>query len=103
MSHTPSPEQPHGQGVPRRRRRRSPPQQVPRDYLTRHQLLGLVPLGMSTIDLLERRDQFPSRFRIEPTRRVAWKRREVEKFMEERAKRRVHGSAAPAQPNTSGN
>jgi predicted DNA-binding transcriptional regulator AlpA len=80
---------------PRRKRRRRAPQPTPpRDYLTRHELLAMVPLCMSTIDDLEKRGIFPSRFRLEPTARVVWKRREVLKFIEERAKRRVHDPAA---------
>src|SRR4051812_35044950 len=56
-----------------------------REYLSRAELLELVPLSMSTIDNLERTGVFPSRFKIEPTTRVAWKRAEVEKFMAQRA------------------
>jgi predicted DNA-binding transcriptional regulator AlpA len=50
----------------------------------------LVPLSMSTIDALEKGGVFPSRFRLEPTTRVAWKRREVEKWLAQRACKRVH-------------
>jgi predicted DNA-binding transcriptional regulator AlpA len=74
--------------APRRRQRR--PMSARADFLLRHQLLEVVPLGMSTIDLLERRGEFPSRFRLEPTTRVAWKRHEVEKFMAARAAKPVH-------------
>jgi predicted DNA-binding transcriptional regulator AlpA len=82
-----------------KRRRRSRPQQphAPSDYLTRHELLALVPLCMSSIDDLERRGIFPSRFKLEPTTRVAWKRREVVRFMEQRARRRVHEPAAKGE------
>ena len=72
------------------RRRRVPRPQPPSDYLVRHELLALVPLSMSTIDSLERRGLFPSRFKLVPTTRVAWKRREVVRFIEQRAKQRVH-------------
>jgi prophage regulatory protein len=77
---------------PRRRRRRTP--MPSRDYLTRHDMLMIVPLSMTTIDDLERRGIFPSRFKLEPTARVAWKRTEVLKFIKQRARRRVHGPAA---------
>jgi predicted DNA-binding transcriptional regulator AlpA len=76
---------------PQRKRRRSTPlAQTPRDYLNRVELLTLVPLSMSSIDNLEKGGVFPSRFRLEPTTRVAWKRREVEKWLAERACKRVH-------------
>ena len=71
----------------RRRRRRQQPRPPPSDYVGRAELLILVPLAMSTIDSLEKRGIFPSRFRLEPTTRVAWKRREVMRFMEDRAKK----------------
>ena len=61
----------------RKRRRRTPLAQTPRAYLNRVELLTLVPLSMSSIDNLEKDGVFPSRFRLEPTTRVAWKRREV--------------------------
>jgi predicted DNA-binding transcriptional regulator AlpA len=90
---------------PRPRRRRLPQPLPPRDYLTRHELLAMVPLCMSTIDTLEKRGIFPSRFKLQPTSRVVWKRREVVRFMEQRASRRVHephvrGEAAAVIPNT---
>jgi predicted DNA-binding transcriptional regulator AlpA len=85
-------------GEPRRKRRRSrPPAQGPPDYLNRVELLALVPLSMSSIDNLEKGGVFPSRFRLEPTTRVAWKRREVEKWLAKRAAKRVH--QAPGAPD----
>jgi predicted DNA-binding transcriptional regulator AlpA len=45
---------------------------------------------MSSIDNLEKIGAFPSRFRLEPTVRVAWLRREVERWLTERAHKRVH-------------
>jgi predicted DNA-binding transcriptional regulator AlpA len=65
---------------------KTPP--IPRDYLTRHELLAMVPLGMTSIDLLEKKGIFPKRFQLFPLKRVAWPRREVEKFLALRAKRR---------------
>jgi predicted DNA-binding transcriptional regulator AlpA len=65
---------------------KTPPTQ--RDYLTRHELLAMMPLGMSSIDQLEKKGIFPKRFRLEPLQRVAWPRREVEAFLRLRAKRR---------------
>ncbi len=74
----------------RQRRRRPPPRGPPTEYLTRAELLALVPLSMSSIDNLEKRGVFPSRFRIEPTTRIAWRRSEVERFMRQRAAKRVY-------------
>ena len=73
-----------------KQRRRSRPQQprAPPDYLNCRELLAMVPLCMSSIDALEKQGIFPRRFRLEPTSRVVWLRREVVRFMEERAKRR---------------
>src|SRR5262245_36237269 len=70
----------------------------PREYLTRRELLSIVPLSRTTIDDLERRGEFPSRFVLTPTNRVAWKRSEVVKFLRDRAKRRVH-RLTPAEAN----
>ena len=74
----------------KRKRVRVPLPGLPLDYLTRAELLALVPLSMSSIDNLEKAGVFPSRFRIEPTTRVAWKRKEVERFMDQRSRKRVH-------------
>jgi prophage regulatory protein len=57
-----------------------------RDYITRHELLAMVPFGMTSVDQLEKRGIFPKRFKLEPLRRVAWPRREVEAFLRLRAK-----------------
>jgi predicted DNA-binding transcriptional regulator AlpA len=65
---------------------KTPP--TPRDYLTRHELLAMVPLGMTSIDGLEKKGIFPKRFQLLPLKRVAWPRREVEAFLRLRAKRR---------------
>jgi predicted DNA-binding transcriptional regulator AlpA len=45
---------------------------------------------MSTIDALEKKRAFPSRFVLSPTVRVCWKRREVIQFLEQRAAKRVY-------------
>jgi prophage regulatory protein len=72
-------------------RRRAPLPSAPREYLSRRELLQLVPLSMSSIDALEKAGEFPSRFVLSPTTKVCWKRREVIRFLEQRAaKRRVH-------------
>jgi predicted DNA-binding transcriptional regulator AlpA len=63
---------------------------VAREYLSRRDLLALVPLSMSTIDTLEKAGQFPSRFVLTPTNKVCWKRQEVIRFLEQRASKRVH-------------
>jgi predicted DNA-binding transcriptional regulator AlpA len=63
---------------------------VAREYLSRRDLLALVPLSMSTIDALEKTGQFPSRFVLTPTNKVCWKRHEVIRFLEQRAAKRVH-------------
>ena len=87
---------PHEQIAPtpvRRKRRRAPPQLL-RDYLTKRELTLLVPLSLTTIDRLEQQGVFPSRFIVQPTRIVAWKRSEVLRFMEQRAAKRVHQGKA---------
>jgi predicted DNA-binding transcriptional regulator AlpA len=66
------------------------PAAVARDYLSRRDLLALVPLSMSSIDALEKAGQFPSRFVLTPTNKVCWKRHEVIRFLEQRAAKRVH-------------
>jgi prophage regulatory protein len=89
--------------APTPRRRKRPPRPVPegpREYLRRRELLALVPLCMASIDALEKRGIFPARIVLTPTTRVVWRRREVEKFLEDRARRRVHGPAAAAERNT---
>ena len=70
-------------------RRTSLPPVAP-DYLGRHEMLALVPLSMSSIDTLEKKGKFPSRFVLSPTVKVCWRRREVEKWLAERARKRVH-------------
>jgi predicted DNA-binding transcriptional regulator AlpA len=89
--------------VPAARRRKRPPRPVPeglREYLRRRELLAVVPSSMATIDALEKRGIFPARIVMAPTTRVVWRRSEVEKFMEDRARRRVHGLAAATERNT---
>jgi predicted DNA-binding transcriptional regulator AlpA len=77
---------------------------IQRDYLTRSELLTVVPLSMTSITVLEDKGIFPKRFRLEPLRRVAWPRREVEKFLALRARRRPGqsyvGAARDDQANT---
>ena len=75
-------------GAPRRKRQLRPIPEAMRVYLTRREMLTLVPLGMSSIDNLERAGLFPQRIQMTPTRRVVWRRSEVEKFLEERARNR---------------
>jgi prophage regulatory protein len=89
------------------RRHKRPPRPVPegpREYLRRRELLALVPLCMASIDALEKRGVFPQRIVLTPTTRVVWRRSEVERFLQERARnrarRRVHGPAATVEPNT---
>ena len=66
---------------------------VRRMYLLRRELLVLAPFSMATIDRLEARGVFPRRIRLEPTNRVAWSRSEVERFLNQYAKRRPGSSA----------
>jgi predicted DNA-binding transcriptional regulator AlpA len=79
--------------------RKRPPRQVPeglrhlRDYYTRSEMLAVVPLCMATIDTLEKEGIFPARITLTPTRRVVWRRREVEKFLEDRARNRSKRAA----------
>ena len=90
--------------TPRRRRRPSKP--VPenlREFLRRRELLAVVPLCMATIDALEKRGIFPTRIQLTPTRRVVWRRREVEKFLEQRARNRAKRAPQTSlQPNDRG-
>ena len=71
----------------KRRRARAPP--VLRDYLTKRDLVLLVPLSMTTIDRLERQGIFPARFVIAPTNKVAGAAARSSDFMSTRAARRV--------------
>ena len=73
-------------------RRPASPAAIARDYLSRRDLLALVPLSMSSIDALEKAGLFPSRFVLTPTNKVCWKRHEVIRFLEQRAAKRVHAS-----------
>jgi prophage regulatory protein len=77
-------------------RRRAPLPSAPREYIGRRELLALVPLSMSSIDALEKAGEFPSRFVLSPTIKVCWKRREVIRFLELRAAKRVHASLPDA-------
>ena len=72
------------------RRRRASRPAAAHEYLSRRELLELVPLSMSSIDTLEKAGKFPSRFVLSPTIKVCWKRREVIRFLEQRAAKRVH-------------
>jgi predicted DNA-binding transcriptional regulator AlpA len=85
--------------TPKQRRLRPQQPRAPPDYLNRRDLLALVPLSMSSIDELEKRGIFLKRFRIEPLNRVIWKRREVVRFMERRAKQRRY--APVVEPSNS--
>ena len=72
------------------RRRRASRPAAAHEYLSRRELLELVPLSMSSIDTLEKAGEFPSRFILAPTTKVCWKRREIIRFLEQRAAKRVH-------------
>src|SRR5262245_46580886 len=50
-------------------------------FMLRSELLETVPHSMSTIDRLEARGRFPKRITLEPTKRVAWSRREVMSYV----------------------
>jgi len=78
------------------RRRRRPRHVIESEYVGRDELLQMVPLARTTIDSLERRGLFPKRFVLRPTHRVAWKRSEVMKFLDDNAKRR--GAERPRNP-----
>ena len=56
----------------------------PEELILRSDLKRLVPLSVTTIWRLERRGEFPRRISIS-TRRVAWRRSEVEAWLEQRA------------------
>ena len=57
-------------------------------FILRRELLTMVPHSMATVDRLGAKGQFPKRFRLEPTNRVAWLRREVSAYLRHLAKRR---------------
>ena len=57
-------------------------------FVLRAELLTVVPHSMATVDRLEAKGQFPKRFRLEPTNRVAWLRREVTAYLRHLAKGR---------------
>jgi prophage regulatory protein len=76
-------------------RRLAPPtSQTTGPYIDKRTLVAIVPLSMTTIDRLEKAGIFPSRFILQPTKKVCWKRREIERFMEKRAAERVHTQPA---------
>ena len=84
------------------RRKKAVPEGL-REYLTRRELLVVVPLCMASIDALEKKGIFPRRLVLTPTRRVVWVREEVEAFLKVRARNRdkvVKRKAASAQQNT---
>jgi predicted DNA-binding transcriptional regulator AlpA len=57
-------------------------------FVSRRELLSLVPFSMASIDRLEANGQFPKRIRLEPTSRVGWLRREVAAYLRRLAKRK---------------
>ena len=56
----------------------------PEELILRNELRLLVPLSVTTVWRMERRGEFPRRISIS-TRRVAWRRSEVEAWLEQRA------------------
>ena len=64
----------------------------PRDLILRSELLELVPLSVTTIWRLERAGQFPRRIPISE-KRVAWRRSEIEAWLEQRAAAATGGAA----------
>ena len=60
----------------------------PDDLILRHERRRLVPLSEATIWRLERHDKFPHRIRISPGR-VAWRRSEIERWLEQRSSMRT--------------
>jgi prophage regulatory protein len=54
---------------------------LPDELILRHERKRLVPLSDATIWRLERRDEFPRRISISPGR-VAWRRSEIEAWLE---------------------
>jgi predicted DNA-binding transcriptional regulator AlpA len=75
---------------PRPPRRARPLPDARRDYIGKRELRAIVPLSMTSIDRLEKKGAFPSRFVLSPTIKGAWKRREIEKWLAHRANKRVH-------------
>lgn len=56
----------------------------PEELILRHDLKRLVPLSGTTIWRMERRGEFPRRIAISE-KRVAWRRSEIEAWIEQRA------------------
>jgi prophage regulatory protein len=63
------------------------------ELILRHERKRLVPLSDTTIWRMERRGEFPRRIVIS-TKRVAWRRREIEVWLARR-ERRGHRNAVP--------
>ena len=78
----------------RRKRAHRPVSEALREFYTRRELLVVVPLCMATINSLEKAGIFPTRIQLTPTRRVVWRRREIEQFLEDRARNPARRSRA---------
>jgi prophage regulatory protein len=53
------------------------------ELILKHERKRLVPLSEPTIWRMERRGEFPQRIRVSPGR-VAWRRSEIERWLEQR-------------------
>ena len=62
----------------------------PRELILRDELLRLVPLSVTTIWRLERAGKFPRRISISE-KRVAWRRSEIEAWLERVTLRSIDG------------
>lgn len=61
---------------------------LPDDLILKHERKRLVPLSEPTIWRMERRGEFPRRIRVSPGR-VAWRRSEIERWLEQRTRERA--------------
>jgi prophage regulatory protein len=64
------------------------------ELILKHERRRLVPLSEATVWRMERRNEFPRRIRVS-SGRVAWRRSEIERWLEHRQR------ALPTSPSTS--
>jgi prophage regulatory protein len=60
---------------------------LPEELILKHERRRLVPLSDPTIWRMERRGEFPRRIQVSPGR-VAWRRSEIEQWLEQRSSAR---------------
>ena len=60
----------------------------PEELIFKHERKRLVPISDATVWRMERRGEFPRRINVSPGR-VAWRRSEIEQWLERRSKQRA--------------